>query len=65
MRRLLQLTLFQIKDKSEDHVYGVYLYLNGRWKLVLVDDYFPCKHNGQTILEFFFSAHFKMNYGSL
>ena len=33
--------LFHIKEKSEEHAYGIYLYLNGKWKLVLIDDYFP------------------------
>ena len=33
--------LFYIKEKSEEHVYGIYLFLNGTWKLVLIDDYFP------------------------
>ena len=49
--------LFQIKDKSEDHVYGVYLYLNGRWKLVLVDDFLPYK--GLVIKELSFSTSFQ------
>ena len=35
--------LFYIKEKSEDHIYGIYLFLNGKWKLVLLDDYFPYK----------------------
>ena len=33
--------IFHIKNKSEEHVYGIYLFLNAKWKLVLVDDYFP------------------------
>jgi len=33
--------LFYIKERSEEHIYGIYLFLNGKWKLVLVDDYFP------------------------
>ena len=37
--------IFSTKERNEDHVYGVYLYLNGRWKLVLVDDYLPYKGN--------------------
>ena len=35
--------IFHTKEKSEEHVYGIYLYLNGKWKLVLVDDYFPIR----------------------
>ena len=50
--------LFHIKQKSSEHVYGVYLYLNGKWKLVLVDDYFPCVSNNTT-KEFFFSCSFQ------
>ena len=33
--------LFQVKEKTKEGAYGVYLYLNGKWKLVLVDDNFP------------------------
>ena len=50
--------LFHIKQKSTEHLYGVYLYLNGKWKLVLVDDYFPCISNSNT-KEFFFSCSFQ------
>jgi len=35
--------LFHIKEKSDEHVYGIYFFLNGKWKLVLIDDYFPCE----------------------
>ena len=34
--------LFLIKEKSDEHCYGCYYRINGIWKLVLVDDYFPC-----------------------
>ena len=34
--------LFYIKEKSVEHCYGCYYRINGIWKLVLVDDYFPC-----------------------
>ena len=34
--------LFLIKTKSNEHCYGCYYRVNGIWKLVLVDDYFPC-----------------------
>ena len=46
--------LFHIKEKSDEHIYGVYLYLNGKWKLVLVDDYFPYK--GEVFKQFYFSC---------
>ena len=33
--------LFHYKSKTEQHVYGVYIFINGLWELVLIDDYFP------------------------
>ena len=39
--------LFYIKEKSEEHVYGIYLFLNGTWKLVLIDDYFPYEEENE------------------
>ena len=38
---------------SNNNFYGIYLYLNGKWKLVLLDDYFPYKIG--TIKEMSFS----------
>ena len=34
--------LFYIRERSQEHLYGVYLFINGKWKLVILDDYFPC-----------------------
>ena len=34
--------LFHIKTRSDENIYGVYLFLNGKWRLVLIDDYLPC-----------------------
>ena len=34
--------LFFFKEKSEEHCYGCYFRINGIWKLVLLDDFFPC-----------------------
>ena len=34
--------LFHIKTRTKENAYGVYLYLNGKKKLVLIDDYVPC-----------------------
>ena len=34
--------LFYIKEKSQEHCYGCYYRISGIWKLVLIDDYFPC-----------------------
>ena len=33
--------LFYFKEKTKEHIYGIYLYINGIKKLVLIDDYFP------------------------
>ena len=37
--------LFFIKEKSNEHCYGCYFKINGIWKLILIDDYFPCYGN--------------------
>ena len=34
--------LFHIKTRSLENIYGIYLFLNGKWRLVLLDDYLPC-----------------------
>ena len=46
--------LFHIKEKTKEHVYGIYFYINGKWKLVLVDDYFP--YEGYGFKQFAFSC---------
>ena len=33
--------LFYTKSKTKQHEYGIYIFINGLWELVLVDDYFP------------------------
>ena len=33
--------LFFIKEKTKEHLYGVYFNIHGQWKLVLIDDFFP------------------------
>ena len=33
--------LFYTKEKTKEHIYGIYFYINGVWKLVLVDDFLP------------------------
>ena len=33
--------LFYTKEKTQQHEYGIYIFINGLWELVLVDDYFP------------------------
>ena len=33
--------LFYFKEKTKEHVYGIYFYINGIKKLVLIDDFLP------------------------
>ena len=33
--------LFYFKEKTKEHLYGIYFYINGNKKLVLIDDYVP------------------------
>jgi len=33
--------LFFIKERTKEHLYGIYFNIHGQWKLVLIDDYFP------------------------
>ena len=33
--------LFFFKEKTKEHIYGIYFYINGHKKLVLIDDYLP------------------------
>ena len=46
--------LFFTKEKTKEHLYGVYLYLNGVWKLVFVDDFLP--YSGKKFKKFAFSS---------
>ena len=34
--------LFLFKEKTKEHIYGIYFYINGIKKLVLIDDFLPC-----------------------
>ncbi len=45
--------LFYIKEKCVEHCYGCYFRIGGVWKLILIDDYFPCY--GRYGLNFAFS----------
>ena len=49
--------LFFIKEKTTEHLYGVYINIHGQWKLVLIDDNFPAFEN-RKIKKFAF-AHCK------
>ena len=33
--------LFYFKEKTKEHIYGIYFYINGHKKLVLIDDFLP------------------------
>ena len=46
--------LFFTKEKTKEHLYGVFIYLNGRWKLVLIDDFLP--FSGKRFKKFAFSS---------
>ena len=46
--------LFFTKEKTKEHLYGVFIFLNGSWKLVLVDDYLP--YSGKRFRKFAFSS---------
>ena len=34
-------SLFYFKEKTKEHIYGIYFYINGHKKLVLIDDFLP------------------------
>ena len=46
--------LFFTKEKTKEHLYGVFIYLNGSWKLVLIDDFLP--YTGNRFKKFAFSS---------
>ena len=46
--------LFFTKEKTKEHLYGVFIYLNGSWKLVLIDDFLP--YTGKRFKKFAFSS---------
>ena len=35
----ISIKLFYLKDKTKKNIYGIYFYINGHKKLVLIDDY--------------------------
>ena len=50
---------FYLEDEKK-HIYGIYFFINGRWKRVLVDDQFPCRMNDKNIFgELYFSCSFQ------
>ena len=48
--------LFPFTEKSGNGCYGVYLRINGIWKLVLLDDHFPCCSNERNHKYFAFAS---------
>ena len=46
--------LFYSKEKTKEHEYGIYIFINGLWELVLVDDYFP--YSGSYFKQFAFGS---------
>jgi len=46
--------LFYSKEKTKQHEYGIYIFINGLWELVLVDDYFP--YVGTSFKQFAFGS---------
>ena len=48
--------LFHSTKKSKNHQYGVNFYINGNWKMILLDDYFPAINNNFTKFVFGYSA---------
>ena len=51
--------LFYTQKKSSQNIYGIYLFLNGRWKLVLIDDFFPYLAKDMRFKQLFFSLSFQ------
>ena len=51
--------LFLFKEKSIEHAYGVYLRVNGIWKLIILDDFIPFYFDTEGQYHFVFSSSFK------
>ena len=50
--------LFYSKNlsKKENHQYGINFYINGKWKLILLDDYFPSRNTSFKKFAFAYSS---------
>ena len=46
--------LFYFRTKTKQHLYGIYIFINGLWELVLIDDYFP--YSGSYFKQFAFGS---------
>ena len=42
--------------KSTNHQYGINFFINGRWKLILIDDYFPARNTSFKKFAFAYSS---------
>ena len=51
--------LFLFKEKTKEHIYGIYLRINGIWKLIFVDDFFPFYFDSEGQHRFVFSSSHK------
>jgi len=46
--------LFLTKERTKEHLYGVFIYINASWKLVIIDDFLP--YTGKKFRKFAFSS---------
>ena len=46
--------LFLTKERTKEHLYGVFIFLNASWKLVCIDDYLP--YTGKKFRKFAFAS---------
>ena len=46
--------LFLTKERTKEHLYGVFIFLNATWKLVIIDDFLP--YTGKKFKKFAFSS---------
>ena len=51
--------LFLFKEKSEEHIYGIFLCVNGTWKLILLDDFVPFYFDSEGAKNFVFSSSYQ------
>ena len=49
--------LFYSLKKSKNNQYGINFYINGKWKLILIDDYFPARNTSFKKFSFSYSSN--------
>ena len=49
--------LFYSLIKSKNNQYGINFYINGKWKLILIDDYFPARNTSFKKFSFSYSSN--------